>query len=49
MAAVNEGINLLCHAVTLTYTGNGSDAFTPAQWIQIWNDQNTTSHLRMSL
>ena len=52
MANVNEGQNLIRDAVTKIpiYTGDGNDAFTPAQWIARiqkaantagWNDENT--------
>ena len=58
--AANEGQNLIREAVTKIplYTGDGNDAFTPAQWISriqkaalaaAWNDENTMSFVYVSL
>ena len=56
----NEGRNLLRDAVTRIpiFTGDGNDAFTPAQWIDrirkaaiaaTWNDEQTMSFVYVSL
>ena len=59
-AVPNEGAILLRDAVTRIplYTGDGNDAFTPAQWIAritkardtaAWNEANTMSFVYISL
>ena len=56
----NEGANLLRDAVTRIpiFTGDGNDAFTPAQWLDriekardtaAWNEANTMSFVYISL